>query len=127
MLLVSKNEKFRKYAAWVLENYFPFIKDIKITDKITKAILAIPFDYVLYHEYEKEHLVNGISCTLCIIDSNDVSIIEQAHDISYFTIPKIKSSSNFLRSVNIWQFSICFVESGIFGIIFTTFSRNFCR
>jgi len=93
MLLVSKNEKFRKYAAWVLENYFPFIKDIKITDKITKAILAIPFDYVLYHEYEKEHLVNGISCTLCIIDSNDVSIIEQAHDISYFTIPKIKSLS----------------------------------
>ena len=72
MLLVSKNEKFRKYAAWVLENYFPFIKDIKITDKITKAILAIPFDYVLYHEYEKEHLVNGISCTLCIIDSNYV-------------------------------------------------------
>lgn len=93
MLLVSKNEKFRKYAAWVLENYFPFIKDIKITDKITKAISAIPFDYVLYHEYEKEHLVNGISCTLCIIDSNDVSIIEQAHDISYFTIPKIKSLS----------------------------------
>ena len=93
MLLVSNNNKFRQYAAWVLANYFPFIKDIKITDKITKAVSAIEFDYVIYHEYEKEHMVNGISNTLCIIESTDVSVLEKNRAVSYFTVPQIKNTN----------------------------------
>ncbi|MBL4630526.1 MAG: motility associated factor glycosyltransferase family protein [Paraglaciecola sp.] len=108
ILLISSSEGFKKSAAWTLAEYFPKIKNIRITSEIGQVESTTAFDYVIYFEYAKEKSVTGLKNTLLMANFNDVATF-QHNGIGIFSIPKIVNEKilNNLSSNIFWAIRAC--------------------